>query len=146
LKAKRQAKMKELIQSREIETQAELTLLLSEAGFDVTQATVSRDIRELKLTKVPSASGNGKYSMSAVMDDQSLTRLNRVFRDGFISMDHANNILVIRTFNGMAMAVAAALDAMHFPEILGSIAGDDVVMCVVKTETEAIRLMGKLQQ
>lgn len=146
MKSKRQAKLIELIQHQEIETQGELTHLLAEAGFDVTQATVSRDIRELKLTKVPSAGGSQKYAMSATLDDQSMERLNRVFRDGLVSMDYANNLLVIRTFNGMAMAVAAALDAMRYPEILGSIAGDDVVMCVVKTEEKAIALMEKLRR
>lgn len=146
MKANRQAKIFELIQQYEVETQGELTRLLGEAGFDVTQATVSRDIHELKLTKVPSTSGNHKYSVSVFLDDQGMARLSRVFRDGVVSMDFAGNLLVIRTFNGMAMAVAAALDAMRFPEILGSIAGDDVVMCAVKTEEQAVTLLEKLKK
>lgn len=146
MKSKRQAKIFELIQANEIETQGELTRRLAEAGFEVTQATVSRDIHELKLTKVPSSSGDHKYAVSALLDDQGMERLNRVFRDGLVSMDYAGHLLVIRTFNGMAMAVAAALDAMRFPEILGSIAGDDVVMCAVKTEEQAIKLMEKLKK
>ena len=146
MKSKRQAKLVELIQNQDIETQSDLTRLLAEAGFDVTQSTVSRDIHELKLTKKPSPSGGSKYSMSAQLDDQSIERLNRVFHDGFVSMDYAGNILVIRTFNGMAMAVAAAIDAMCYPELLGSIAGDDVVMCVVKSDSEAQSLMEKLRK
>ena len=137
--------MIELVQQYDIETQSDLTRLLSEAGFDVTQSTVSRDIHEMKLTKKPSPNGGSKYAVSVQLDEQSTERLNRVFRDGFVSMDYAGNILVIRTFNGMAMAVAAAIDAMRYPELLGSIAGDDVVMCVVKSETEAFSLMEKIK-
>ena len=146
MKSKRQAKIIELVQTHEIETQSELTKLLSAAGFEVTQATISRDISELKLTKTPSAGGGHKYTMSATLDDQGVERLRRVFRDGFISMDHTGSLIVIRTFNGMAMAVAAAIDAMRHPEILGSIAGDDVVMCVVKTEADALSLMERLKK
>ena len=144
-KIRRQAKLAELVQSREIETQSELTRLLCAAGFVVTQATVSRDIRDLMLTKAPSAAGGSKYCMPAQLDDLGIERMRRVFRDGFVSMDCAGNILVIKTFNGMAMAVAAAIDAMRFGEILGSIAGDDVVMCVARTEGETVSLMNKLR-
>ena len=146
MKYKRQAKLVELIQNNDIETQLELTRLLAEAGFEATQSTISRDIHELKLTKKPSPEGGSKYIMLAQLDDHHIDRLNRVFRDGFVSMDNAGNILVIRTFNGMAMAVAAAIDAMRFPELLGSIAGDDVVMCVVKTEADVLALMEKLKK
>jgi transcriptional regulator of arginine metabolism len=146
LKSKRQAKLIELIQQREVGTQSELTLLLSEAGFNVTQATVSRDIRELKLTKTPSANGDVKYSMSAALDDQGMERLSRVFSDGFVSMDNAGNILVIRTYNGMANAVAAALDAMRLPEVMGSVAGDDVIFCVARTPEQIVTLMEKLKK
>jgi transcriptional regulator of arginine metabolism len=146
MKNDRQAKIYELIRTREIETQGELTELLKEAGFDVTQATVSRDIHEMKLTKLPSTSGGHKYASATPQDEQDMARLNRVFRDGLVSIDFAGNLLVIRTFNGMAMAVAAALDAMRFPEIVGSIAGDDVVMCVVKTQEQAVALMEKLKK
>ena len=146
MKTKRQAKIVELIQQCDIETQADLTRLLAEAGFDVTQATVSRDIHELKLTKSPTAGGGSKYSMSATLDDKGAERLKRVFSDGFVTMDYAGNLLVIKTFNGMAMAVAAAIDAMRFSEILGSVAGDDVVVCVVRTEDEVLSLMEKLKK
>ena len=145
MKNKRQAKIRELIASNEIETQGELNRLLFEAGFEVTQATVSRDIHELKLTKMPSTNGGHKYALSHQQDAYSMERFKRVFRDGFVSMDCAQNLLVIRTLTGMAMAVAAALDAMGYPEILGSIAGDDVLICVVKTEEQITTLMEKLQ-
>lgn len=145
MKAKRQTKILELVQAHEIETQGELTKLLGKAGFDVTQATVSRDIHEMKLTKIASAAGY-KYAMPLRYDHEGVTRLKRVFWDGFVSMDYAGNLLVIRTFNGMAMAVAAALDGMQLPDIVGTIAGDDVVMCALKSEAKAKELMEKLKR
>jgi len=145
MKSERYAKIIELIQNQEVETQDELSQLLTKAGYKVTQATVSRDIHALKLTKVPSASGGHKYAASTSLDSQDTGRLNRVFRDGLVSMDYAGNILVIHTFNGMAMAVAAALDAMRLPAILGTIAGDDVILCVVRSENQAAELMVKLK-
>ena len=153
MKTKRQAKILELVREHEIETQGELTKLLSKAGFDVTQATVSRDIHEMKLTKIAvtnDADGTGaryKYALPTQQNHASVTRLKRVFKDGVSSMDYAGNLLIIRTFNGMAMAVAVALDdGMHLPEMVGCIAGDDVVMCATKSETSAINLMEKLKR
>jgi transcriptional regulator of arginine metabolism len=146
MKSKRQSKIVDLVRSQEICTQAELTQLLLQAGYEVTQATISRDIRELKLTKIATASGNMKYALTSLPDEQHMPRLNRVFRDGLVSVDYAGNMLVIRTLSGMAMAVAAALDAMDFPEILGAVAGDDAVLCVVKTETQAETLAEKLRK
>ena len=151
MKAGRQAKILELIQKHEIETQGELTKYLSEAGFDVTQATVSRDIHEMKLTKIAASSpgsstGNYKYALPPREDIAGIDRLKSIFWNGFVSMDYAGNLLVIRTFNGMAMAVAAALDGIQLPEIVGTIAGDDVVMCAVKSEEAAINLIEKLKR
>ena len=145
MKSKRQAKILELVREYEIETQAELTKLLAEAGFDVTQATVSRDIHEMKLTKIASAVGY-KYALPQLQDQEGIARLKRVFWDGFVSMDTAGNLLVIRTFNGMAMAVGAALDGVPLPEMVGCIAGDDVVMCATKSNQDAIELMEKLKR
>jgi transcriptional regulator of arginine metabolism len=146
LKSKRHAKIKELIQNSEVYTQVDLTRLLAEAGFNVTQATVSRDIHELRLTKVAGTDGGLKYSLSVRPDDKDMARLNRVFNDCFVSIDCAGNMLVIHTVSGMAMAVGAALDAMNFPEVLGSVAGDDVLMCVIRTESQAAALMEKLRR
>ena len=146
MKAKRHAMIKDIIHNHDIYTQQELAQRLSDAGFKVTQATVSRDIHELKLTKAVVPGGGLKYSLSAQPNNQDMIRLNRVFNDGFISMDYAGNMLVIRTFPGMANAVGAALDAMNFPEVLGSVAGDDVVMCVLRNEHCAQPLMEKLRR
>jgi transcriptional regulator of arginine metabolism len=145
MKVKRQSKIVELIKDNEIETQDKLVEMLNAEGFNVTQATISRDIRELKLTKVSTGNGGQKYAVLTSGDIQVSERLRRVFRDGVISMDYAQNIIVIKTLNGMAMAVAAALDSMGNNEIMGTIAGDDTIFCVVKTEQKAIRLIERLK-
>lgn len=146
MKAKRQAKILDLIVKKEIGTQEELTLELERAGFVATQATVSRDIREMKLTKVAMSDGKPRYVAYRKTEENMLEKYIRIFRDGFISMDNAQNILVIRTVAGMAMAVAAALDHMELPEIVGSIAGDDTIMCAVRSVDDTIVIMGRLRK
>ncbi len=145
MKLERHSKIVELIGKYEIETQEELADYLNQAGFAVTQATVSRDIRELKLTKVQSDSGKQRY---VVLQNQSSfsDKYIRILRDGYLSMDMAQNILVIKTVSGMAMAVAAALDALHFTEIVGCIAGDDTIMCAVRSADDTILVMDKLKK
>ncbi len=145
MKVERHSKIVELIGKYEIETQEELAERLNEAGFKVTQATVSRDIRELKLTKVMSENGRQRYVVMQNQDGFS-DKYIRILRDGFMSVDMAQNILVIKTVSGMAMAVAAALDAMHFHEIVGCIAGDDTIMCAVRTVDDTILLMDKISK
>lgn len=134
----------ELIQKYDVETQEELANYLKEAGFSVTQATVSRDIRELKLSKVPTGNGKQKYIILRQDDSHMGDKYIRVLRDGFASMDMAQNILVVKTVSGMAMAVAAALDALKFPEIVGCIAGDDTIMVAVRTVEDTQILMDKI--
>ncbi|MGN0341332.1 MAG: arginine repressor [Roseburia sp.] len=146
MKTGRHAKILELIQKNEIETQEELSARLEEQGFHVTQATVSRDIRELKLTKVASENGRQKYVALTEKSGEMSEKFVRIFRDGFVSMDMAQNILVIKTVSGMAMAVAAALDAMKYHEIVGSIAGDDTIMCAVRSVDETAVLMKRLRR
>ncbi len=137
MKQKRQEKIIELIEKYNIETQEELADRLRESGYDVTQATVSRDIRELHLAKVPGQEGHQKYVRGRNGDQDLGKKYVRVMKEGIISADTAQNMIVIKTVSGMAMAVAAALDAMKMPEIVGSIAGDDTIMCVAKTSLEA---------
>ncbi|WP_058485274.1 arginine repressor [Defluviitalea phaphyphila] len=145
MKIKRQSKILELINNNSIETQEELAEKLREAGFEVTQATISRDIRELKLTKIPTEHGTQKYA-TLIQNEQHISeKFIRVFKEGFVSMDKAQNILVIKTLTGMAMAVAAAMDAFHYEEIVGTIAGDDTIFCAIKSEEDTIRLMEKLK-
>ena len=140
MKTKRQRKIIELITNYDIETQEELAAKLVENGFNVTQATISRDIRELNLTKIATKGGKQKYAVQSSSDIVSNSRYMRVLNDGIITMDTAGNILVVKTVSGMAMAVAAALDAMQIKEILGCIAGDDTIMCVVKHAEETDRV------
>lgn len=145
MKKVRQNKILELVKANEIETQEELVELLRKEGFDVTQATVSRDIKLLRLSKMPAGDGRQKYTVLETVQETVDEKFVRVLRDGFISMDTAQNILVIKTGSGMAMAVAAALDALKFPEVVGSIAGDDTIMAAVRTVEDADRLMKKIQ-
>ena len=169
MKVNRHAKIVELINKYQIETQDELAEYLNEAGFKVTQATVSRDIRDLKLTKVPAEvkhwhgaapdswfahlavevpaeNGRQKYAVLQSAQNGMTEKYVRILRDGFSSMDMAQNILVLKTVSGMAMAVAAALDAMNWNEIVGCIAGDDTIMCAVRTVDDTILLMEKIKK
>ena len=146
LKIARHAKILELIEKYDIETQDELAQKLCEEGFMVTQATVSRDIRELKLTKVAMSNGRQKYAALTEANEDLSEKYTRVFRDAFVSMDMAQNILVIKTVSGMAMAVAAAIDAMHLHEIVGCIAGDDTIMCAVRSVDDTIAVMSRLRK
>ena len=145
MKNARQNKLLELIEQNEIGTQEELVRLLCESGFEVTQATVSRDIRELGLSKVPSTLGSQKYILMNDRKSDLSDKYIRVLKDGFVSVDMAQKILVIKTVSGMAMAVAAAIDAMEFKEIVGSIAGDDTIMAAVRTVGETRSLMEKIK-
>jgi len=145
MKQKRQLRIIELINHNEIETQEELAEKLREEGFSVTQATVSRDIRELNLTKAPSKGGRQKYALLSAGTPSS-DKFVRMLRDGLISMEPAGNLLVLKTVAGMAMAVAAAIDAMHFSEIVGSIAGDDTIMAAVHTNQDAVELKNKINE
>lgn len=144
MKTKRQSKMLELIKKHDIETQEELSDYLQKEGYQVTQATVSRDIRELKLTKVAMSNGRQKYVTLTEGTEDLSEKYTRVFHDGFVSMDMAQNILVIKTVSGMAMAVAAALDALKFSEVVGCIAGDDTIMVAVRTVEDTQILMDKI--
>ena len=146
MKAERQAKILDLIVKKEIGTQEELTTELERAGFVATQATVSRDIREMKLTKVAMSNGKLRYVAYRKTEEKMKEKYNRIFCDGFVSMDNAQNILVIKTVAGMAMAVAAALDHMELPEIVGSIAGDDTIMCAVRSVDDTLTIMGRLRK
>lgn len=146
MKKNRHSEIIELIEQFEIETQEELADRLKEAGYNVTQATVSRDIRALHLSKIPCGNGQQKYVLLRQDDTQLSDKYIRVLSDGFVSMDMAQNILVIKTVAGMAMAVAAALDAIKFKEIVGSIAGDDTIMVAVRTTEETKILMQKIEQ
>ena len=135
MKRTRQDKIIELISAEEIETQEDLAKRLQEAGFKVTQATVSRDIRELALTKVAGQNGRPKYAAidyGGAPPAKYSERYTKVLQSGMVSMAQADNLLVIKTVSGMAMAVATAVDALEIDEIVGCIAGDDTIMGPVR--------------
>lgn len=146
MKVSRHAKIVELIGKYHIETQEELAEHLNMEGFHVTQATVSRDIRDLKLTKVPTEDGRQKYSVLKVMENELREKYFRIMKDGFVSMDMAQNILVIKTVSGMAMAVAAAIDEMHWQEVVGCIGGDDTILCAIRTVDDTVVVMDKIRK
>lgn len=146
MKRQRHEVIVDLINKYDIETQEELAAYLKEEGFEVTQATVSRDIRELKLSKIATGNGKQKYIILKNDDSHLGDKYIRVLRDGFVSMNMAQNILVIKTVQGMAMAVAAALDAMKFPEIVGCIAGDDTIMAAIKSTDETKVVIDKINE
>lgn len=146
MKVGRHVKIVELITKNDIETQEELADRLAEAGYPVTQATISRDIRELKLTKISGYGGKQKYIVLTNQESGLIEKYVRVLQDGFLSMDMAQNIMVIKTISGMAMAVAAALDSLHIEEIVGCIAGDDTIMCAIRTTEETTTVMSKLSR
>lgn len=146
MKTARHNKIIELVEKYEIETQEELGELLKKAGYQVTQATISRDIRELKLTKVAIDLDRQKYIVLRSHNTEMNEKYARILRDSFVSMAKAQNILVVKTVPGMAMAAAAALDALQVDGIVGCIAGDDTIMCAIRTEKETEGVMEKLHR
>ena len=146
MKVGRQTKIIELINKYDIETQEELAERLLAAGYHVTQATISRDIRELKLMKVSVDGTKQKYMVLQNKEADLYEKYVRVLKTGYLSMDRAQNILVVKTVSGMAMAVAAALDALNISGIVGCIAGDDTVMCAIRDNEQVIEVMEKLSR
>ena len=146
MKTKRQEALLEIIRRERIDTQEELTNALRAAGFAVTQATVSRDIKELRLIKT--LGEDGRYHYAAVkpaVSDKETAKLQTLFRDAVRSVDHACNIVVVKCLAGTAGAVCTATDSMHLPEVVGTLAGDDTIMIVVRTEADAVKLARTLK-
>ena len=146
MKRDRHAEIIRLIHEYEIDTQEELARRLNENGFSVTQATVSRDIRELQLTKTAAEGGRVRYALMRKTAQQQAGKFVRVLRDAFVSVTTADNLVVIKTASGMAMAAAAALDELSWNEIAGSIAGDDTIFCAARSKADAGKAMKKLQE
>ncbi|WP_026507606.1 arginine repressor [Butyrivibrio sp. MC2013] len=146
MKKNRHAKIIEIIGKQEVETQEQLADLLRSEGYDVTQATVSRDIRDLRLTKIQGNSGRQKYCVTDTADEQLQSKYIQVLRSGYVSMECADNLLVIKTVSGMAMAVAAAVDALHIPDVLGCIAGDDTIFAAIRSKEGAVRVISQIME
>ncbi len=147
MKTKRHSQIIELIKKYDIETQEELTLKLREKGFDTTQATVSRDIKELKLVKVPDDSGNYKYAVKTSHDEIRVSaKFKTILEETVIRIDVSTSIVVVKTFPGMAQAAASAIDNMNWSEIVGTIAGDDTIFVALKTIDDALIFSEKLKE
>lgn len=146
MKYQRQAKIMELVEKYDIETQDELLEKLKEEGFQATQATVSRDIREMNLTKVSVPGARQKYVMEKKNRYETLNSYRNVLSTGIISVDTAENIIVIKTLSGVAMAVAAALDHMEIDGLVGTIAGDDTIFLAVKEKSLTMSVKTKIEK
>ncbi len=146
MKAARQRKLIELIENNDIYTQEDLARMLIDSGFDVTQATISRDLRELNITKMSENGGQQKYVTVQEKKSEFNDKLLRVMKAGYISMDYAENIVVIKTSSGMAMAVAASVDALSWNEIVGVVAGDDTILCVIRHKEKVFEVMERLKK
>ncbi len=133
MKSERQEAIIELLRSQKIETQSDLAYALQQKGFRVTQATVSRDIKEMRLMKVASAGGGYQYALPGQEGKSVTDRMIRMLRDSLLYVDHAGNMVVLRTLSGSANSAAEAIDSLEWPEILGSIAGDNTIFLVVRS-------------
>lgn len=146
MKYNRHAKILEIIDNNVIETQEELAEKLKEQGVDVTQATVSRDIKDLRLIKVMSSDGRYKYATLTQTENHISNRLTTILTEAYVSSDYANNIVVVKTLSGMAQAAASAIDSLKWGEILGSIAGDDTLIIVCRAEKIAEEIVNKFNK
>lgn len=146
MKARRHSKILELINNYHIDTQEELLRRLRQDGFDVTQATVSRDIKELRLIKTLSSDGKYKYSTGKETGRDISSKFFSLFADSALSVDNAMNIVVIKTFTGMANAVCAAMDALQWNGVVGTVAGDDTILVLCKEEAIAAQLVQELKK
>lgn len=132
MKARRQAKILELIKHSVIETQEDLAEALSAAGIPVTQATISRDIKELQLNKIPTGDGRYRYGIPDEAPPVSRDKLKRIFLESVLDVDYSENLIIVKSLPGTAPGVASAIDHLAWSEVIGSVAGDDTVMMVVK--------------
>jgi transcriptional regulator of arginine metabolism len=146
MKAQRQQKILEIIEAGNIETQEELARRLEACGFSSTQATVSRDIKELRLVKVLGLDGRYRYAVSGAAEGAFLGRLRSIFRESVTTCEAAQNIVVLKTLSGLASAACAALDSMGLAAIVGTLAGDDTVFLVLRTSEDAENLVGEIQK
>ncbi|MEG2038934.1 MAG: arginine repressor [Oscillospiraceae bacterium] len=147
MKSKRHAKILELITQKPIDTQEELLTQLNIAGFTVTQATVSRDIKELRLVKKLSSEGQYRYATAHSDDKYNISfKFHAIFTESVNSVDLAQNIVVVKCYTGMANAACAAMDSMEWQGIVGTLAGDDTIMVVMRNEDSALALVEQLKK
>jgi len=146
VKSFRHKKILEIISSAKVETQAELANYLRKLGFNITQATISRDIKELGLMKLPDSAGSYHYAAPHVIKtSNSKERLRRLFIDNVIRLEFSENLIVVHTLSGTAHAVAASLDRVEWPSVIGTVAGDDTILIVVKPKAAVDKVMKEMQ-
>ena len=146
MKSQRQAKIMEIISNRNVETQEQLLALLQDEGFRATQATISRDIKELRIVKELTSLGTYRYTVANSEVGSSFSaRLNTIFRECVTGFDYAQNIIIIRTLPGLASAEGSAIDAMNMSMVVGSLAGDDTVMIVMRDNNSAAAFCGEIK-
>lgn len=146
MKSQRQAKIMEIISTRNVETQEQLLEALQKEGFRGTQATISRDIKELRIVKELTNLGTYRYTPGAnELDGGFTTKLNTIFRECVVGLDYAQNIIVIRTLPGLASAAGSALDSMNLASVVGTLAGDDTVMVVMRDNNAAAAFCGEIR-
>ncbi|HBT63787.1 MAG TPA: arginine repressor [Ruminococcaceae bacterium] len=146
MKVKRHAKILDIIRAHPVNTQEELLTRLNESGFQVTQATISRDIKELRLIKSLDGDGNYHYSTVQQESENISTKFHSFFAETVTNIDYAGNIVVVKCLSGMASAVCAALDALNRPNIVGTISGDDTFICIMRDENNSIDLVTELKK
>ena len=146
MKTVRQVAILDIIEKQEIETQEELASALNARGIRVTQATVSRDIKELRLLKVLTPSGKYKYATGDQADNNLTDRFIRMLAASLLSVSSANNLIVVKTLSGSANVAAEALDSMHWPEVLGTLAGDNTVLLIIRSNEETITVTSRIRE
>ena len=146
MKTVRQVAILDIIEKQEIETQEELASALNARGIGVTQATVSRDIKELRLLKVLTPSGKYKYATGDQADNNLTDRFIRMLAESLLSVSSANNLIVVKTLSGSANVAAEALDSMHWPEVLGTLAGDNTVLLIIRSNEETITVTSRIRE
>lgn len=146
MKTVRQVAILDIIEKQEIETQEELASALNARGIRVTQATVSRDIKELRLLKVLTPSGKYKYATGDQADNNLTDRFIRMLAESLLSVSSANNLIVVKTLSASANVAAEALDSMHWPEVLGTLAGDNTVLLIIRSNEETITVTSRIRE
>jgi len=145
VKARRQAKILEVIKANVVETQEELAESLGRHGISVTQATVSRDIRELQLNKVPTGDGGSRYTLPDEVPTANWDKRRRIFRDSVLDVDHSENLIIIKSLPGTAPGVASAIDHLGWVELIGTVAGDDTVLIVIKPKDATAEVVDRIR-
>ena len=146
MKTQRHAKILEITHTHPVDTQEELLKWLRDCGYEVTQATVSRDIKELRLIKTLDSNGRYRYSTVRLESDSMSSKFHSLFSDAVMGIDYAGNLVVVKCLSGMAQAVCAGMDSLHWDQVIGTLSGDDTFICITKDEERSIELTSELKK